>query len=137
MNIELATLSVPGILAAMLSGMLLGAAWYSPLLFGKAWLKALNKTSEELSLAAPAMIGSAVACLISATALAIAVQAFGADSIFEGLALGALLGIGLVATALLSDNLFCDWGWQLYLIQAGYRVSYCLVMAMILAGFPW
>lgn len=121
--------------AATVAGMLLGAAWYSPLLFGNAWLAALNKRPEELGPAAPAMLGSLVATLVSALGTALIVAAFDVDSATGGAAIGLLLGLSLVAMAMLSDSLFCGWGWRLFLIQAGFRVSYLVVMGAILGGW--
>ena len=62
--LEILDLNAWAILAATVAGMVIGAAWYSPLLFGKAWLTALGKTEEELVSPGPAMVGSAVCCLL-------------------------------------------------------------------------
>ena len=134
--IEEINLSLIAIVVAAVAGMVIGALWYSPLLFGNAWLKAIGKTEDELASPMPAMIGSMFACLVSAFAVAIIVGAFGATTISSGAAVGALCGIGLVATAMLSDSLFCGWGWPLYFIQAGYRVVYLVAMGIIIGGWP-
>lgn len=134
--IELSNLNVIAVVVATIAGMAIGALWYSPVLFGNAWLAALGKTEEELSSPAPAMIGSVVASLVSAICIAIIVTAFGATTIVSGALVGALCGIGLVATAMLSDSLFCGWGWPLYFIQSGYRVVYLVVMGAIVGGWP-
>jgi len=42
--IDLFDLQPWAILAAALAGIVIGAAWYSPLLFGNAWMSALGKT---------------------------------------------------------------------------------------------
>ncbi|MGI9343225.1 MAG: DUF1761 domain-containing protein [Gammaproteobacteria bacterium] len=134
--IELSNLNVIAVVVATIAGMAIGALWYSPVLFGNAWLAALGKTEEELSSPAPAMIGSVVASLVSAICIAIIVAAFGATTIASGALVGALCGIGLVAMAMLSDSLFCGWGWPLYFIQSGYRVVYLVVMGGIVGGWP-
>lgn len=124
-----------GILAATVAGMALGALWYSPVMFGKAWLAAIGKTEEELGSATAPMIGSVVACLLTAIALDFLLSATGAGSVSGGLAIGAVIGVGVVFPALLSDNLFCGWGTKLLWIQCGYRVTYILVMSAILAAW--
>lgn len=121
------------IIVATLSGMALGALWYSPLLFGKSWLTALGKSQAELPSQTLPMIGSVAACLISAVALYLLLAATGADTVGKALGISLVVGFGLVFTAMWSDNLFCGWGRQLLLIQAGYRVTYLALMAIILA----
>ena len=122
------------VVAAVLS-MLIGAAWYSPLMFGERWLSAIGKTEDELVAPGPAMIGSAISCLVSAIAMAIIVGAFDVDSLLGGAFVGALCGIALVAMAMLSDSLFAGSGWSLYFIQAGYRVTYLVLMGAILGAW--
>ena len=68
--------------------------------------------------------------------MAVLVSWFGFESALTGAAAGAFFGITLVATAMLSDSLFCGTGWPLYFIQAGYRVTYLVVMGAILGGWP-
>ena len=104
--------------------------------FGNAWLSALGKTEDELSAPGPAMAGSAFAAAVSALSVAIMAAGIGATSVMSGAAVGAICGFGLVATAMLSDSLFCGWGWPLYFIQSGYRVVYLVVMGGIVGGWP-
>jgi len=124
------------ILAATLAGMILGALWYSPVLFGNAWMQALGKTQDQLGSATGPMIGSVLACLLTAIALACLMQLAQVDSLIDGLKVGALAGVGIVFPAMLSDSLFCGWGSRLLFIQAGYRITYILVMAAILSAWP-
>jgi len=119
------------VLVAALIGVVLGAAWYSPLLFGDAWMAALGRSREELGAPGPAMAGSVVACLVSAAAVEWLVTATGTHTALAGAGLGAVLGLGVVATALLSDSLFSGTGLRLFLIQMGYRAGYLVLMGAI------
>ncbi len=121
---------------AALSGMALGALWYSPLAFGPAWMAALGKQAEDLGSPLPAMAGSMLACLVSAAAIEVLFVMTGGAGLAAGATLGLLAGVGLVATAMLSDALFSDWGMRLYLIQAGYRVAYLVLMGMVVGAWP-
>ena len=123
------------ILAATLAGMALGALWYSPLLFGRAWMEAIGKTESELGSTTGPMLGSVTACLLTAASLAYLLSLAGVTSVGGGLVLGAVVGIGVVFPALLSDSLFCGWGNKLLMIQSGYRVTYILVMVVILTAW--
>ena len=125
-------LNLPGILAATLSGMILGALWYSPLLFGKAWMQAIGKTPETLGRPTGPMIGSIFASLLSACGVAILFSLAGVASLSVAVGVGLVLGLLIVFPALLSDNLFCRWGTKLLMIQSGYRVMSVVLMSLAL-----
>ncbi|MEM1112185.1 MAG: DUF1761 domain-containing protein [Pseudomonadota bacterium] len=127
-------MSIGSILLATVAGMVLGALWYSPLMFGNAWLAALGKRKEALGSAKGPMIGSMLACLLTALALALLLLASGADTVGKALGIGLIAGLGLVFPAMLSDSLFCGWGRRLLLIQCGYRISYIALMSVILVA---
>ena len=120
-----------GVLVATIVGMVLGAVWYSPLLFGNRWMKCLGKTPETLGSATLPMIGSVLACSLSAIGVAILFSLVGASSLPDALSLGVVLGLFIIFPALLSDNLFCGWGNTLLLIQSGYRVTSILCMCVV------
>lgn len=121
-----------GVLIATVAGMVLGALWYSPLLFGNRWMKCLGKTPETIGSATLPMIGSVLACSLSATGVAILFSLVGASTLADALSLGAVLGLFIIFPALLSDNLFCGWGNTLLLIQSGYRITSVLFMSVII-----
>ncbi len=133
---EVAELNIIAIAIAAIAGMALGALWYSPVLFGNAWMAAIGKSQEDLGSPTPAMIGSMGCCLLAAIAMAIVIEGLQVDSLISGVVVGAVCGVGFVATAMLSDSLFCGWGRKLYYIQAGYRVTYMIVMGAIIGAWP-
>ncbi len=133
--LDMVSLNWIAVAVAAVIGMALGALWYSPVLFGNAWLKALGKTEEELSSPGPAMAGGLFASAASAVTMALLIAAAGVTGYAAGAGFGLLCGLGLVATAFLSDSLFCGWGWPLFLIQAGYRVTYLVLMGAVLGGW--
>lgn len=127
---NLMEISLLGIALATVIGMVLGALWYSPLLFGNLWMKCIGKTPETLGSSTVPMIGAMLASLLSATGVAVVVSLTGTQTLGGGLCIGLVLGLLLIFPALLSDNLFCGWGFQLLLIQAGYRIASVVLMAM-------
>ena len=113
----------------------LGAAWYSPALFGHAWMAELGKSAEDLEPSPVAMVGSVFSCFVVAVSLALLLWGLGVSTWTGGLGVSALIGFGIVAMTMLSDSLFSEWGWKLYIIQSGYRVLYILLSGAILGGW--
>jgi len=128
----LADLNWLAILVATFTGFAIGGVWYGPL-FGNAWVAALGKKPEDIQPSPTPFIVSFITALITAIVLAMMIQALGINSAYGGLQLGIAVGAGFIATAMASDSAFCGWGVKLFLIQAGYRVTYSIVMGIILA----
>lgn len=128
----LAELNWLAILTATIAGFAIGGLWYGPV-FGNAWMAALGKKPEDIQPSPLPFIVSFVTAAITAIVLALLIQALGISTAFGGLHLGFAVGAGFIATAMASDSAFCGWGWRLFAIQAGYRVTYSIVMGMILA----
>lgn len=89
-----------------------------------------GKTRETLGSPTLPMIGSVFASLLSAIGVALLHSWIGVDSFTLSLGLGLALGLLIIFPALLSDNLFCDWGWDLLFIQSGYRVLSVVLMSL-------
>lgn len=120
------------ILAATAVAFVIGGLWYGPL-FGKAWMQALGKTEADIEPTPTPFIISFFTALVTCIVLAALIQTLGIQSLSGGLMLGALMGLGFIATAMASDSAFCGWSIKLFLIQSGYRVLYSVVMGGILA----
>lgn len=112
----------------------LGGLWYGPL-FGNAWLAAMGKTADEIEPSATPFIVSFFTALLTAIVLAWFINALTITDWLGGLLLGLAVGIGFIATSMASDTAFCGWGVRLFLIQAGYRVVYSVLMGALLGGW--
>jgi hypothetical protein len=123
-------INVIEIFAGAFIGMVLGAAWYSPALFGNAWMKCIDKTPETLGSPSVPMIGSIIASLLTAFGVSLLFSALDVHDINAAACVGLILGLLIIFPALLSDNLFCGWGKQLLLIQAGYRALAVFLMSL-------
>lgn len=128
-------LNFVAVLVATVVGFCFGFLWYSPLMFGHAWLAAIGKSKEQLGKPAKALVPSFVATAVTAVVLSLFISWIGVVSMTEGLLVGLYAGVGLVATSLFSDYLFCGWGMKLFLIQAGYRVSTLALMGAVLGAW--
>jgi len=135
MLVDVGSLNGWAILAAGLAAYALGALWYAPPVFGRAWLSALGKRFEALGSPVRTMAIQFVLTLVAATVLALLVVRFGAITWAEGAGIGLVAGVGLVATALASDYLFCGWSLRLYSIQVAYKLVSLTLMGAILGAW--
>jgi hypothetical protein len=133
--VDLGSLNAGAILAAALAAYALGAVWYAGPVLGRAWLAARDKRPEEAGSPARALVIQGLLTLVTAVALALLVVRFGAITWAEGAAIGFAVGLGLVATALASDYLFCGWSPRLYAIQTGYKLVSLALMGAILGAW--
>lgn len=88
------------VVVAAVAHQALGALWYG-LLFRTAWLRAMGMSPEEVQAQAPGgeMAVGAVASLLSAIALALVLTFASDPTIGDGIAAGAVAGIGFVTAA--------------------------------------
>lgn len=122
------------VLVATALAFVLGGIWYGPV-FGQAWLAALGKTEDEIEPSPRPFIISFFTALLTAIVLAWLVVELGVVGPIDGAILGLVTGIGFIATAMASDSAFCGWSLKLFLIQAGYRVTYAVIMGAVLGGW--
>ena len=123
------------ILVATIAGFMLGGIWYGPL-FGKAWLRAIGKREEDLGNPVIPFTLSFFTAFVTALLMALLINSLdGLKTVLDGALLGLYIGIGFIAAAMASDYAFCRWPKQLFVIQAGYRVAYSVIMGAILAGW--
>ena len=110
--------------AAIVLNMALGALWYGPA-FGKAWMGVNNLTEEMIKEQGGATKGYIVAVVVSAViafVIALLAEAVGVENAGEGAILGAVAGVGLVATTFGVSYVFESRTVQHWLINAGYPV---------------
>ena len=111
--------------------MALGAMWYSPVLFADRWLRAIGKTREDLGEGPGALYGLA---LLNAAVLALAVAVVadwaGAEGLWEGIVVGALLW-AVVAVASLLNGAFAGRPIDLWALDAGYHLLSLLAIGAI------
>ncbi len=122
------------ILVSTVLAFVLGGLWYGPL-FGQAWMQAIGKTEADIQPTPAPFIISFFTALLTAVVLAWLISALGITTWVGGAVLGLVTGVGFIATAMASDTAFCGWGMKLFVIQAGYRVLYSILMGAVLGGW--
>ena len=116
----------------------IGGLWFAPVAFGKQWQEAIGWTEADAAQATPAKmyVIPAVTCLVTTVALAMVSEATSTDTFGEGIVLGLVAGVGLVASALFVTGFFDPRKPkpQTWIgITVGYHVVAILVAAVILA----
>jgi hypothetical protein len=118
------------IIAATVAQMVLGFLWFSPPLFLKAWQALRPDKAPPSGNASPLLyVITAVGALVSAITLDWIISLAHASTLAGGAIIGLYAGLGLVAPAILSDNLFNERPFKLYLIVAGFPI-----VALLLSG---
>lgn len=116
----------------------IGGLWFSPVVLGKQWQDAIGWNEKDAAQATSAKmyVIPLVTCLVATVALAMLAEATATDTFGEGLVLGIVAAIGMVAAALYVTGFFDPrkpkpgvW----IGITAGYHVIGLLVAAVILA----
>lgn len=124
--------------AVIVLNMVLGALWYSPILFAKPWMALNNLTEEMIKEQGGATTGYIVAVIVSAIiafVLALLAEAVGVANAGEGAILGAVAGVGLVATTFGVSYVFESKGVKHWLINAGYPVVSMTLIGTLLGGW--
>lgn len=123
------------LVASLAGGMGVGTVWYSKRVFGGTWQNLVGLKDKDLtsSKANKAMGGAFVLTLITAWALAVLEYVLSVDTWLEGLNFGLFIGLLIVSTGWLVNNLFEQRPLRLWKINAGYATINLAVMAVILA----
>ena len=123
------------IIVAVVANMALGFLWFSPVLFVKPWMAMRPDKAAPSGNASPLLyVITAAGALVSAITLDWIIGLAGVRTLAGGAIIGLYAGLGFVAPAILSDNLFNERPFKLYLIVAGFPVVGLLVMGAILGA---
>ena len=138
MDFDFGGLNYLAIVVGVVFNMVLGALWYSPFLLGKPWMAATGITAEYIEKAGKGAQykGYAIAVAVSivlVVALALLTQSLAIDEPLDGLALGLVVGVGLVAASQAPNYSFEDRSLRLFLINLGYSVVGFAVIGILLA----
>ena len=123
------------IVVAAVVNMVIGSLWFSPLLFQRPWVAMRVDRNPMSGVASPMLyVITAVGALVSAITLDWIIGLAGGRTLTGGAIIGLYAGLGFVAPAILSDNLFNERPFKLYLIVGGFPVVGLLVMGAILGA---
>ena len=126
------------VVAAGIAAFVLGGVWYSPIGFVRPWQRLIGKTDEQLREGMSSMMAmgsQAVQQVVTTFAVATIVSWSGAGNVVEGLWVGVIVGVGVLAADGLKLVFFEGRPFQLYLINAGYSALAVVIMGAILGGW--
>ena len=114
----------------------IGGLWYSAL-FQKPWMRLTGISQEQAAEGGASSMAfyfgvSLVTYFIAATALALLLRATGASGAAQGLTLGLLVGVGIVAAVSYNNYTYTRRPNMLYLIDIGYPVVALAISGVIL-----
>ena len=128
-------INILAVLAATVAHQIIGTVWYG-VLFGKLWMRARGVRQEDLGAgAAQAIVVSTVAALVMALALAVLLTVPERVDLATGLTIGAIAGVGFVATTTVINGVYENRSWTLIVLYAAYEIVALAVMGAILGAW--
>ena len=125
---------------ASIVGMILGAAWFSPLLFGNLWMKLSGMSKSDANMSKQKGMTSRyiiafITLLVTNYILALFVQYAGATTFVDGAVVGVLVWLGFFATSMMSIVLWENKPFGLYALQTLHYLVVLSLAAGILAAW--
>ncbi len=122
------------VVVAAIVAMVVGSFWYSPIGFGKQWMRLRGKNPVEIKnmqFPVQLMIVEFISALVTAYVLGIMTTVFGAHSVYSAILLAIIIWLGFYVTMLLSEVLWEDKPFGLFLLNAGLRLVNIILMTLI------
>ena len=131
------SINLPAVFVAAVTGMVVGALWYSPWLFAKPWLRAVGKSDADIKKAnmLGAYLMSFLALLLCAYVLAHIIAYTGALDAVDGVQAGVWAWLGFVLTTTGTNALFEGRPKNLFLINVAHHLVVFLAMGAILGAW--
>jgi len=129
-------LSYLAVIVAAIAQFFLGFLWYGPL-FGKTWrsLMGVNQQSMSGGGMGKTLVWSFIGSLVTAAVLRKLATMVGTHSLGGGVALGAMVWLGFIATVTLASVLYEKRSVNLYVLNNGYQLVSLVVMGAIVAAW--
>jgi hypothetical protein len=130
------------VFAGAVAAFAIGALWYSPALFAKQWMQELGiKAKDSKAMKDDGNLPQIMAMAFASTvvlslAIALLFNLSRASGLFDGLALGLLVGLGVTAPTHGIHYLYEKRSLKLYVINAGYNLAMCLAIGLVLGVWP-
>ncbi len=137
MPFELSDLNYLAIVVGVVLFMVGGYLWY--MVWAKPWMAETGLTKEKIagykgtSKAWMPYVVAVVCAAIITLSLAALIERLGSTEIQGGIKVGALVGVGIVATTIMTNYAFEYKSMRHWLITAGYSVVMIMIVSVLLA----
>ena len=125
------------VLAATVGSVVVGALWFSNVMFAKPWMAGIGRTREEIEADfSPALyVIAVVSGAVSAIGLSIVADWGGADTLVEGLVVGALMALFFWVAPYVVNASFERRSTSLQMINAGHDLATFSVMGAVIGAW--
>lgn len=135
------SISLWGVIAAVIVANIAGMLWYSPLLFGRQWMTLSGvkppESAEDRKKGAKALAKGIVPSIITAYVLGVVLSSIGIFDAWSALKVGLLVWIGFVGAIGLYPYIYktSSRSGKLFFIEMGYHFVALLLMALVMSFF--
>ena len=123
------------VIVASIAAFGIGGLWYSPILFSKIWQKEVNLSDEVIKNANMGLIFGLTFILNIIGAVFLDMFIGSEATLLSGLLMGLFISIAWIATSFGINYLFARKSLKLFLIDAGYFVTFFIIMGAILGAW--
>lgn len=125
---------------ATVIGVVIGAVWFNTKTFFPLWWKFLGKkpsdqagTSNMTVVFGLTFAGAFIQALVLAVVISLADQSMASIGWFDGLAIGALMGVGFSAASSVSHQLFGGFSLRAWVLEVGQDIVSLSAMGAVIA----
>ena len=135
--LELTGLNYGAVLIAWLVNMVIGSLWYSPLGFGKQWsaLSGVDIMKLPRGEANRTIRFVALSALVQAFTLGLLLHSLHVTEVLNGLIVGWVLWLGLVAATTVGTTLYQRKSWKFLWLNASYFLIVMTINSLILTAW--
>jgi len=123
------------VLVSALAAFAIGGLWYSPVLFGKTWQVLVKLTDEDIKDSNMVLIFGTTFVLNVIAAIVLDMFIGPEATLGHGLAAALLVSVVWIASSIAISYLYTRKTFKLFLIDAGYYVTFYAVMGIILGAW--
>ncbi len=120
------------VIVSALAAFAIGGLWYSPVMFGNVWQKLIKLSDEEIKKANMLLIFGSTFILNIIGAFVLDMFIGPQATMWFGLTAGLIVGAIWVGSSMAINYLFARKPFRLFLIDAGYFITFYCIMGIIL-----
>ena len=125
-------INILAVILIVITNVLIGTLWYSPILFGKKWAELTPKKPEQLQSPTIGYLVSICTALVSAVGINILANWVGAVNPVDGILVGLLASLFPICVNL-NSTIFSNKPIQLYFIDNGYPLMISILSGILFA----